>query len=308
MKTKCPICTKTKGRRNCLLNNNTLICSKCCANTRSPETCLDCEHYTQANKQNIIKQKQNGYKEFTLLIDAHVDKLVDNALILTENGQFEKALKQIDNLLNKHPDQYTVHYAKGYHCARTGQIEESIQHFKASIEIFPYFSEGYYNLSQSYKNLGQHLEFIDALMKAIEFASSTASFLKIAKEQLEEMTELIKAKTNLTLQDFIKLNETYSTAMDYMTQNNYPQAISTLQEVIKINPNHYQSHGNLALCQAMLGKKKRALEHLENALKIYPTYLVALQNQTMIHKMTEGEPLNIEIKDIHHQHNKTPQP
>ncbi len=41
---------------------------------------------------------------------------------------------------------------------------------------------------------------------------------------------------------------------------------------VKQNPEHVQSHGNLALCLAGLGRKAAALASLDRGLEIDPTY------------------------------------
>jgi tetratricopeptide (TPR) repeat protein len=56
------------------------------------------------------------------------------------------------------------------------------------------------------------------------------------------------------------------------------------------NPNHVQSHGNVALAYAGLGRKALALEHLDKALALDPAYEPAMQNRKIIEKMKEGEP------------------
>jgi lipoprotein NlpI len=56
------------------------------------------------------------------------------------------------------------------------------------------------------------------------------------------------------------------------------------------NPNHVQTHGNLALCLAGLGKKAAALASLDRALELDPTYQPAFINRIAIEAMTEGEP------------------
>ena len=51
-----------------------------------------------------------------------------------------------------------------------------------------------------------------------------------------------------------------------------------------------QSHGNVALAYAGLGKKAMALEHLDKALDLDPTYEPAMQNRKVVERMREGEP------------------
>jgi tetratricopeptide (TPR) repeat protein len=300
MKTKCPVCTKTKGRRDCLLNNYELICSRCCAEIRSDETCSDCPHFTEADGHGLQKKKQGGFKEFTLLVDQEVDRQVDDALKLLENKKISLSGERIDALLKKHPDQYVVHYAKGCHCVFTGEVEESIQHFKASIEIFPYFSQGWYNLSQSYKKSAQIAEFIKALQKTAEYGDPKASVFDIAKEELRDVAEMIHDQNGFTLSEFLAQYANYQSTFELMEQEDYPQAIEGFKKIIEKEPNHVQSHGNIGICYASLGHKKLALEYLDKALELDSRYEVAKNNKKLVLKMAEGAPLDAKMKSINY--------
>lgn len=52
---KCDICKTTKGKRMCIMKNNTLICSSCCGNRRNIVNCdSKCEYYWN-EKYNLIQ-------------------------------------------------------------------------------------------------------------------------------------------------------------------------------------------------------------------------------------------------------------
>jgi len=56
MAKKCPICLKGKVRRICIIRDNQIICSKCCAEIRNND-CVGCEHYKtpqQIRKYNKV--------------------------------------------------------------------------------------------------------------------------------------------------------------------------------------------------------------------------------------------------------------
>jgi len=47
---KCPICNSRKGKRKCLIVDG-LICSLCCGNTRTEETCSECPFFQKPKRQ-----------------------------------------------------------------------------------------------------------------------------------------------------------------------------------------------------------------------------------------------------------------
>jgi hypothetical protein len=84
-KTKCIVCAQVKGKRVCKINNNTLICSLCCADIRNPD-CEGCSHYAQAARYALEKKQQSASKHFITRIDPEVDEAVDRALTMVESG------------------------------------------------------------------------------------------------------------------------------------------------------------------------------------------------------------------------------
>ena len=63
MKLKCVLCSKNKAQRQCMLKNNIIICSSCCASMRN-ENCQDCSYYASA--KNYSAQKEAGQKNSAL--------------------------------------------------------------------------------------------------------------------------------------------------------------------------------------------------------------------------------------------------
>ena len=60
MKLKCTLCSKNKAQRQCMLKNNAVICSSCCASMRS-EDCQACGYYASAKNYSAQKEaRQKG--------------------------------------------------------------------------------------------------------------------------------------------------------------------------------------------------------------------------------------------------------
>lgn len=152
MKQKCPICSKTKGKRLCKIKEKTLICPQCCAHIRNPD-CADCSHYTQAKKYGFEKMKKASFREFTAKIDPAIDKAVDDALAFVDDDNIEKAKKLLTELMEKHPDVYIVQYGMGTVLAMEENFAESLTYFDRCLELFPYFVEGWFNKGAAHKHL-----------------------------------------------------------------------------------------------------------------------------------------------------------
>lgn len=58
----------------------------------------------------------------------------------------------------------------------------------------------------------------------------------------------------------------------YYALGHYPEARYFYQESLRFNGSHQATHFNLGLCEYKLGQIRRALEHMDRALEVEPTY------------------------------------
>ena len=289
-KNKCVICLKVKGKRLCKLRDKSFVCSRCCAEIRNVD-CDGCPYYIQAVKYSLEKMKKSEFKEFTAIIDPEVDDAVDKALALVESGDIEAGEKSIIDLMKKHPDFHIVQYGMGTVLAMKGNYKESIVHFDKSLEIFPYFAEAWFNRGNSYKNLYNVGEAIRSLQKVIEFGNPQDDFVKEAQELVDYMEQSIKKDTGLSLDLYVKAMDDFNKAFSTMQNGEYERAIAEFQNVLKINKTNAQTHGNLGLCYAFLGRKAEAIAAFDQALLIDPNYEPAITNRTFVLSLENGDKL-----------------
>lgn len=65
MKLKCVLCSKNKAQRQCMLKNNSSICSSCCALMRS-ENCQSCKYYNSIKNYSFQKEAR---QKISALVD-----------------------------------------------------------------------------------------------------------------------------------------------------------------------------------------------------------------------------------------------
>lgn len=288
MKERCSICLKDKARRECKLKEDAKICSRCCAETRIPD-CGGCLHYVQSEKYAVEKIKNAGPKGFIARIDPEVDEAVGEALELVEKGKIAKAEKLIKDLLNKHPDIYTVQYAMGTVQAMKGDFADSIIYFDKSVEIFPYCLEAWLNRGMSYIRMADIGNAVKSLQKVIEFGNKDEELVITARERLRDLEDVAYKGSGLTLSDYVKSSDEFAQAFSAMNARNYDKAIKGFNKVLSFDKNHVQSHGNLGLCYAYLGEKSKALAAFDRALALDPAYEPAIGNKKILLSLKEGE-------------------
>jgi len=305
-KKKCIVCSKGKARRGCLLKEQEMICSRCCAEMRG-EGCEGCTHYTKVEQYTADKNKKAGYRNFDVKRDAAVDEAVDDALAYLEKGDESKAERMLDSLLAKHPDIYTVHYGKGVLEALKDNYRESIVHFDNCLELFPYHVESWFNKALSYQKMFDLLNTILSYQKVVEYGYKADSFVQHAERLIRDLEKTTLEDNGVSLDEYLASMAEFNTAFALLQNHEYEKAIAGFEKVIAVIDNHAQSYGNIALCHAGLGQKEKALELLDKALEIDPDYEPAITNKDAVSQMKEGQKLtdlNLHMENIEYYNEK----
>ena len=285
---KCVACLKTRGKRICKLNDGALICPRCCAQLRNPD-CAGCYYYAQSEKYAKGKTEELKTDKFVMRIDPAVDQAVDQALAMVERGKLLAGEAIITDLLKKHPDIHTVQFAMGVVCAMKGQYDESIPYFDKAIEIFPYFTDAWFNKGISYQKKLDPGEAIRAFQKVVELGDPAEDFVRHAEDIINDMEKRVRQGIGISLDDYLKSNDKYDEAFKAMENGEWEKAIAGFEEVLAMNPKSPQTYGNMGTCYGQLGRKQEALAAFDQALELDPTYEPAMLNRAMVDSLEEGE-------------------
>lgn len=289
-KVKCAVCSKDKGRRDCRIKEGLLICSPCCAGMRNSE-CAGCEHYAMNEKRFIEKNQKKLEKKFIARIDPDVEEAVDEAMELAGNGEINKAETMLTALLCENPDLYIVHFGIGTLFAMKDNYQEAIFHFDKCLEIFPYFVEAWFNKGIAHKSLLDVKNMIIALRMVIEYGNPEDDLVIKAQELLSYFAEFLDGNSGMTLDQYIQSSEEFDRAFVDLQNRQYEKALSGFNRVLKLNPNHQQSYGNIGLCYAFQGRNAEAIAAFDEALKIAPDYEPARTNRAAVLLLPEGATL-----------------
>ena len=287
IKTQCPICNESKGKRSCHIQNNSLICPLCCASTRN-ETCQGCPHYAKAYHHPAA---QAHFKPFVIELDPVVEREVRHAVDLLNRGDIHTGRSIISRLMEGHPNNYLVAYANGLCHVHEAQFDEAIAAFEAAIQIYPYCEEAYYNLGVTYKQKFNIPKTVAAFRKTIEVGDPHDVFVKYASSNLRDLERVIFENYRLPIDTYIKSHELFDQGFDAMQDKCDEQAIALFTASLAICDKNPQCHGNIGICLARLGRKDEALKAFTLALEIDPDYEPAMVNMAIVEQLPEGEAL-----------------
>ena len=232
-----------------------------------------------------------GEDDFIAKLLPKVDETVDRFLIHVEKGQYEGVEVGLEVLLREHPQYHTTNFAMGaYLLATLEDTERAIPFFEKAVSVFPPIAEAHYNLGSCYMKSCRIPEAVASLRKAIRYTAYNELVANKARDQLQFLEKLLTDRSPFqTLDAYVENQKLFDLAFENLQARRYEAAIDMFNRVLAQFPGHVQSHGNLALAYAGLGRKALALENLEKGLALDPTYEPAIQNRKVIEAMKEAE-------------------
>lgn len=290
-KKKCILCNTAIGKRFCKERNNEILCSKCCASARN-QTCEGCSHYNYAEKYQAAKFYNSGSNEFIIEIDEKIEKAVEETLKLVNEGMIEDAHNALQKLLKNYPNYHSVQYGMGIVHAFKNMYDEAILFFNKAIEIFPYFSEAYYNKAVAFRNKCDLANFIKTLKKLVAIGNEYDELVVTARKILNDAEKHLMKNDGVDLDTYLDCERTFKQASSCMENRQWEKALSGFKECATIIGNHPQTWGNMGLCYAFMGEKQFALAALNKALEIDPYYELAIVNRAIVEKLKDDEKLS----------------
>lgn len=269
------------------------ICPLCCAQTRG-STCEGCSYYAAARENLSSKaRKEQGEVHFTARIDPAVDDEVDRALEMLEAGEQQQAREVITRLLQRHPNLHSVQYAMGVVHALQGEHPAAVAHFTRAVEIFPYFAAAWINKAVAHGAMYQFKETVRAYQKVLDCCDPTDSLALSARSALDSVEASVRQNEGISLPEYLRALDAFDAAFVQMSKGHLSTAIAGFRSALMINERSPQSHSNMGLCLAALGRKQEAIEALNRAVELDPTYEPALIGRTFVERLAEGAKLQL---------------
>jgi tetratricopeptide (TPR) repeat protein len=285
MSKKCPLCNKGKSRRICIIRDDEIICSKCCAEIRNSD-CIECEFYASNNKYDIIKAKNSATSKYIMMLSPQIDDEVDVALEEFERGQVSIAEEKIKGLFNKYPDYHQTNYAMGVIEIQKDNVDKALVYLNKATELYPLFSEAFYNKAIIYKNKSELAMMSSEFLSLMEIEDSSSELYKSAKELIDIVVNGYK---NVSIYEYIKSDKLFKKAFTYLDVQDYQTAKEYFEKAIVVNSETIQSYGNLGLCCMALGEREEAFRHLYKALELDPNYEPAILHIHLLESKSSKE-------------------
>jgi Flp pilus assembly protein TadD len=253
--------------------------------------CQKCPYYIEAEEYAIERYKSTGRHCFSL--DMRHEDEIDEILTLSEKGKLKECAKRLEKLSPLIPDSHLFHFAMGTVLGMKGDFQQAVFHFNRCLEIFPYDALAWYNKGATLRKLCDISGMIKALRMAKRLTCPEDELFRLADDELSQTEQMLLENNHQTPDEYMEGEKLYNTAFEWMYSGRFEPALEKFKKVLESNPKHVQSHGNIGLCYAMMGRKDEAAAALQKALEIDSGYLPAKQNLRVILAMKPGTALSV---------------
>ncbi|MCP4074255.1 MAG: tetratricopeptide repeat protein, partial [Hyphomicrobiales bacterium] len=198
---------------------------------------------------------------------------INSLLSLYNQGQFEKALVQGEELATQYPKALMVFNILGAINAALGELDQAVIAYTKAREIDPNVAEIHNNLGLALNGLKRHEEAVGSYQRAVKLKPDYAGAfnnLGLALNDLEKPKEAIDCYLKA-----LKIRPEYAEAYNNIgiAQNNlhlHDKAVISYDKALEINADIAEVHKNKGQALSLMGRNEEALSCFTNVLRLNP--------------------------------------
>ena len=208
-------------------------------------------------------------------------------------GKPEEAENTYRRAIELRPHYWAVYNWLGAFYFRHVRFREAAEMFNQVVALAPDSFLGYSNLGATYVEQARYADAIKVLEQSIAIRPSDYGYTNLGNayfflRRYEEADRAYEEAIKLAEKDSLlwwNLGDGYYWTPGKRSQSvaAYKQGIAIAEEELRVNPNNSSSYGVLAVCHAMLGERKPALDALRRGLHLSPTDQFLLYQGALVH-------------------------
>ncbi len=216
--------------------------------------------------------------------------LILGSLTVLQVSRWRDSVTLFEWTLSVTADNALIHNQLGVILNRQGKHDEAIAHFTEALRIKPDYFHALANMGRALRQQGKAAEAIGFYERALRVRPDAIKArwqlgLALAEQGQNDdaLREFVKANPN----DFgirVRLGETLA------RQSKLSEAISQLDEALRIKPDSADVHNNLGLLLLMTGQPEKSIPHFSTALRLKPDLAIAQDNLTRAQKQIDARP------------------
>lgn len=178
--------------------------------------------------------------------NTYAQRHYESALDFFEQGQYDKAMQQIEKAIQKAPGNPDLYATKGIFLHRMNNVVHAIEAYQSALRVAPDHSFSHYNLGLIYMKQNKTLQAI------------------------QEWEAVVRAKPRDTDAIF-----NIAVALSHLGKSK--QAVPFYKKVLEIDPDHVQTHQNLGVIYRDEGNFSQARHHFLRLKDLDSTYIEVVE-------------------------------
>ena len=180
--------------------------------------------------------------------NTYAQRHYESALDFFDQGQYEKAMQQIEKAIQKAPSNPDLYATKGIFLHRMNNLVNAIEAYHAALKVAPDHSFSHYNLGLIFMKQNKTLQAI------------------------QEWEAVIRVKPNDT-------DAIFNIAVALAHLGKSKQSIPFYRKVLEIDPDHVQTHQNLGVIYRDEGNFALAKQHFKKLKELDSTYIEVVETE-----------------------------
>jgi tetratricopeptide (TPR) repeat protein len=192
---------------------------------------------------------------------------------LVENDQYEKALLQIEQLLQKQPNNPAYLYMKADALERKGDTTNAIAAYEQSIAAAGLFTEAEMSLASLFAETGNPKAVVlcDALLKdatAVQFRSDIL-FIKAAYyTKIKSPSKALAVYNQIIREDYTYLDAYTEKGLIYYDQKKFEEAHKVFTQSTKVSNKFADGYFWMAMAEEKLNRTTEAIDNYKRSLAL----------------------------------------
>jgi protein O-mannosyl-transferase len=189
-------------------------------------------------------------------------------------------------------DNYLAHNNLGTVLLINGKVDESIQHYEASLKAKPMYALAHYNMGCALSEKGRTREAIwhyqQALKSSPDYtdAHNNLGALLLGQGDADGAAREFRAALKKA-PDYALYHNNLGLAL--LQKGRLAEAVPEFEEALRLNPGYAEAHNYLGQALFLQGQVAPAIAHFEEALRISPEFAQAQANLSQaLRKQNEG--------------------
>lgn len=191
------------------------------------------------NEIRLVEDYRGKWKEAFEIHELLVSHLAafDRAYVFGKFNEYEKALVEIDKVLEMNPDNSVAWNNKGYYLASLKRYEEALKPLDKAIKLDPHSVRAWGNKAWALESLKRYREALETNEKAM---------------QLNPMDAIVWTRKGWCLENL----------------GHYHEAVQVFDKAIELEPTHPRPWFNKGFCLQQLNKYDEAVAYYEKAIEL----------------------------------------